>query len=165
MSSYEWRRFHTAMTFGATGVSADLMLTLHPGECLERLILDFDYGIFDTTNEYTDLGTFCASGVTFGTSAVSSPATPIIDWASTSPRWYRLDQMIFEVVNAQVVAGTTSYIARNNEHSRHVDTRQKLTNRLSVDQFMWFTTAVPSQVYTTGSLFGSASAQCLILVP
>src|SRR5690242_21842039 len=107
------------MTIGATGASADLMMTLHPGETIRRVILGLDYTIGDTTNEYTDLGEFCALGLQLGSSAVSAPHEPLTDWASTADRWYYLDQLIFEVVNAQNVAapsatspGTTSPTVR-----------------------------------------------------
>lgn len=165
MSTYQWRRFETALTIGATGASADLMMTLHPGETIRRVILGLDYGIFDSTNEYTDLGTFCALGLQLGSSAISAPHEPVTDWASTADRWYYLEQMIFEVVNAQVVAGVTSYIARNNATTRAIDTRNNQKNSTAADEHLWLTTQVPSQVYTTGSLFGSGSTQVLVEVP
>jgi len=165
VSTYDWRRFNTTLTIGGTGASADLMMTLHPGETIRRVILGLDYTIGDTTNEYTDLGEFCALGLQLGSSAVSAPHEPLTDWASTADRWYYLDQLIFEVVNAQNVAGTISYIARNDALSRKIDTRQAERNSTAADLHLWFTTQVPSTVYTTGALFGCASTQVLVQVP
>src|SRR5690348_15371023 len=137
MSTYEWRRFDTALTIGATGASADLMMTLHAGETIRRVISGLDYIIFDTTNEYTDLGTFCAFGLQLGSSAISAPHEPVTDWASTADRWYYLEQMIFEVVNAQVVAGVVSYIARNGPTTKAIDTRNNQKNSTAGDLHLW----------------------------
>lgn len=165
MSTYEWRRFNTTLTIGGTGASGDLMMTLHPGETIRRVILGLDYTFGDTTNEYTDIGEFSAIGLMLDSSAVSAPAEPITDWASVAERWYYLEEMIFEVVNAQVVAGVVSYIARNNATTRHIDTRNSQRNSTGADLHLWLTTQIPSAIYTTGTPFACASTQVLVQVP
>src|SRR5690242_11393408 len=153
------------MTLGATAASAAFRLSLHPGRSIPRVIRGLDYTTADATTESPDLGEFCALGLQLGSSAVSAPHEPLTDWASTADRWYYLDQLIFEVVNAQNVAGTISYIARNDALSRKIDTRQAERNSTAADLHLWFTTQVPSTVYTTGALFGCASTQVLVQVP
>lgn len=158
-----WSRFLSVMSFGTAGVSADLVLTLQPGETLLRTIVTMDYWIDSTTAEYIDAGVDCAWGLDFGTSNVSAPRTPVTDFSSITQRWVYLDQLIFDVTNAQVVAGSTSYIARCDQRNRYTDIRTQFANSLAVAQYLWFTTQVPSAIYSNSVQVGSFSVQGLIM--
>lgn len=159
-----WSRYLSVMTFGTAGVSADLVLTLQPGETLLRTIVTMDYWFDSTTTEYLDAGADCAWGLDFGTSNVSAPRTPVTDFSSITSRWVYLDQLIFDVTNAQVVAGSTSYIARCDHRNRYTDIRTQFANSLAVAQYCWLTTQVPSIIYSNASLYGSFSVQGLVMV-
>lgn len=158
-----WSRDIRALSFGTTGTSADLVFTLQPGDTLLRAIVTLDFWIDSTTTEYVDGGVACAWGLDLGTSNVSATRYPLVDFQSTSPRWVYIDQLIFDVVNQQVVAGSVSYIARNSERTRYTDTDAQHKNTLTVAQYGWLTTQVPSQVYSNASLFATASTQALIM--
>jgi len=159
-----WSRFITQLSFGTAGVSADLMLTLQPGETLLRTIVTLDYTIDSTTAEYIDIGQTMAWGLDFGTSNVSAPRTPLTDFSSIAERWVYIDQLICEVVNQQNIAGSVSYIARNEPRNRYTNIQTQFRNDLAVAQYCWLTTQVPSAVYSNASLFASASVQGLVMV-
>lgn len=158
-----WSRDIRALSIGSAGTSADLVFTLQPGDTLQRAIVSLDYWIDSTTVEYLDAGATLAWGLDLGTSNVSATRYPLADFMDTTTRWVYIDQMILDVVNAQNVAGTISYIARSSERNRYTDTDAQFRNDLTVPLYGWLTTQVPSGIYSNASLFGSAATSALIL--
>ena len=158
-----WSRDIRSLSIGTAGTSADLVFTLQPGDTLLRAIVTMDYWIDSTTTEYVDGGIATAWALDLGASNVSATRYPLVDFADISSRWVYIDQMIFDVVNQQVVAGSVSYIARNSERNRYTDTDAQFKNNTTGPLYGWLTTQVPTQVYSNASLFASASTQALIM--
>lgn len=159
-----WSRFTTALSYGTAGTSADLMLTLQPGETLLRTVVTLDVTIDSTTTEYVDIGQPAGWAVDFGTSNVSATRYPLVDFSGISTRWLYIDQLICDVVNQQVVAGSVSYIARTMGKNRYTNIETQWRNDTAAAQYLWLTTQFGSPVYSNASLFGSASVQGLIMV-
>jgi len=158
-----WSRYLSVMSFGAAGVSADLVMTLNPGQTLLRTIVTMDYWLDSTTAEFLDAGVDCAWAVDFGTSNISATRTPVTDFSDITTRWLYIDQLIFDVVNAQDVAGSVSYIARCDARNRYTDVKTQWLNDTAANQYLWFTTQVPSAIYSNATLVGSMSVSGLIM--
>lgn len=161
-----WSRYIYTPTFSApNNATFDLVMTLQPGETLLRTIITQDTWLQSSTTVAMDAGERSAWGFIFGPSNTSVPLLPLTSFSAVTPRWIYVDQIIFDIAQISVVAGSASYIARNSERNRYTDTQAKLFNDTGGPLYGWLCQEFDPAIPANATVISTAAVSGLILGP
>ena len=128
MSGRYWERA-TADSGSSTALWQQLQLGILPnGQTLQRSVIGIDAFINTTTAQFVDAGFPHAWGMYLTPTPGGDDRRPLRDANAASPRWIYWDQLHWDVLVAETIAGSTSYIARNSAESKRTDTRTNYLN-------------------------------------
>lgn len=112
---------------------------LFPNQSVRRIILGMNQAIGSTQTTFLDQGVRFAFGVSVGTSPTAPPGYPLDNANTAGLRWLYWDQVQYDPINAQVIAGQTSYLARNTERSQYVDiANPRHRNVGTTNEYLWW---------------------------
>lgn len=161
-----WSRYIYTPTFSApNNATFDLVMTLQPGETLLRTIISQDTWLESTTTVAVDAGLRSAWGFIFGPSSSAVPLLPLTSFSADVPRWVYVDQIIFDIAQISVVAGSSSYIARNSERNRYTDTHAQLRNDTGAALYGWLCQEFDPAITANAAVISTAAVSGLILGP
>lgn len=129
---------------------------LPAGDTLLRSVIGIDAFLSSTTDQFGDAGFPHAWGMYATPTPGGDVRHPIANASATSPRWIFWDQLHWDVLVAQTIAGSTSYIARNSAESKRNDTRIQLLNDTASDWYIYL------GVEANPSTLGSPVMQCAV---
>ena len=128
MSGRYWERAAVSSS-GSTALWQQTQLGILPnGQTLQRAIVGMDAFVSSTSEQFGDAGFVHAWGMYLTPTPGGDDRRPIRDANASSPRWYFWDQLHWDVLVAETIAGSTSYIIRNSEESKRTDTRTNYLN-------------------------------------
>lgn len=162
-----WSRYLYQPTLrGGTSYGTwDLVATLQPGETLLRSIISQDTWLESNTTVAVDAGLTSAWGFIPGDSSTQPPYLPRDSFGQDAIRWLYIDQLIFDIAQISVVAGSSSYIARNSERNRYTDSHIQYTVSGTTPKYLWLCQQFDPAILANASVISSAAVSCLILGP
>lgn len=155
MAVKAWSRAMASST--GTGLWQQFPLAIiPPGDTLMRSVIGIDAFIQSSSEQFGDAGFTHAWGMYATPTPGGDVRHPIANADATSPRWIWWDQLHWDVLVAETIAGSTSYIARNSAESKRTDTRTQLLNDTTSNWYVYL------GVEANPSTLGSPTMQCAV---
>lgn len=155
MAVKAWSRAMASST--GTGLWQQFPLAiLPPGDTLIRSTISIDAFLQSSSEQFGDAGFTHAWGMYLTTTPGGDVMHPIANADATSPGWIWWDQLHWDVLVAETIAGTTSYIARNSAESKRVESHTMRLNDSTSTQYIYL------GVEANPSTLGSPTMQCAV---
>lgn len=139
------------------------LATIPAGDSLIRSVIGLDVFLSSTSEQFGDAGFTHAWGMYATPTPGGDVRHPIANADATSPRWLWWDQLHWDVLVAQTIAGATSYIARNSAESKLVSVETNLLNDTTSDWYVYLGVEANPSTLGSPTLQAACSLAALII--